>query len=173
MSEKPLQTYKNVMEEFVEEEIKYQIAVDKNLAKKASYLNLVEVATFALNRLPCYYASSVEGVERQRRQIKEKRDLKQKISFVVTQAFAAVERDPLRRSTPIIEERQDLIQEAKEVISRLDTQSCRQELSWIVSFIETFLINLKNQALSQEEIIKFYYLLYYYWQEGEEEKKNK
>lgn len=162
------QTYKNVMEAFVQEEIEYQLENNKTLGKTAEYINLLEVATFALNRLPCYYASSLEGIERQRRRIKEKRELKQKISFVVSQAFAAVERDPLRRSTPIIEEEQkDIFQEARKTLSEISDPIPEAELSWIISFMETFLVNVSAKNISSEEVIKLYYLLYYYWQENQ------
>lgn len=70
------QTYKNVMEAFVQEEIEFQLQNNKALSRSADYINLLEVATFALNRLPCYYASSIEGIERQRRRIKEKKRVK-------------------------------------------------------------------------------------------------
>lgn len=162
------QTYKNVMEAFVQEEIEYQLENNKTLGKMAEYINLLEVATFALNRLPCYYASSLEGIERQKRRIKEKRELKQKISFVVSQAFAAIERDPLRRSTPIIEEEQkDIFQEARKTLSEISDTIPEAELSWIISFMETFLANVSSKNISSEEVIKLYYLLYYYWQENQ------
>lgn len=161
-------TYKNVMEAFVQEEIEYQLEHNKALSKKAEFINLLEVATFALNRLPCYYASSLEGIERQRRRIKEKRELKQKISFVVSQAFAAVERDPLRRSTPIVDEdKSNIFDEARKVVSQAQDSIHQEELSWIISFMETFLANITYQSISQEEIVKLYYLLYYYWQENQ------
>lgn len=167
MSSEP-QTYKNVMEAFVEDEIQEQIAKNKALHQKAGYINLLEVATFALNRLPSYYASSLEGIERQRRRIKDQRELRQKISFAVSQAFAAVERDPLRRSTPIIEGKADILKEAKQTLSEVEDVLPTMELSWIVSFIETFLTNLKYKQLTQEEVVKLYYLLYYYWQENQD-----
>lgn len=163
-----LQTYKNVMETFVQEEIEYQLENNKTLAKTADYINLLEVATFALNRLPCYYASSLEGIEIQKRRIKEKRELKQKISLVVSQAFAAVERDPLRRSTPIIEEDgKNIFDEARKTLSQISDTLPEAELSWIISFMETFLTNISSKNISSEEVIKLYYLLYYYWQENQ------
>jgi len=162
------QTYKNVMEAFVQEEIEYQLHNNKALGKTAEFINVLEVATFALNRLPCYYASSLEGMERQRRNIKEKRELKQKISFVVSQAFAAVERDPLRRSTPIVdEEKSDIFDQARQAISQAQDSLPEAELSWIISFMETFLANVSYNSVSSEEVVKLYYLLYYYWQENQ------
>ena len=53
----------NVMEALVYQEIQKQLKFyPKNLK---SYINLTEVATFALNRLPPLYASSVKGQEEQ------------------------------------------------------------------------------------------------------------
>ncbi|GAB4320333.1 MAG: hypothetical protein Kow0091_27790 [Geminocystis sp.] len=162
------QTYKNVMEAFVQEEIEFQLQNNKALSRSADYINLLEVATFALNRLPCYYASSIEGIERQRRRIKEKRELKQKISFVVSQAFAAVERDPLRRSTPIIEEdKKDIFDEARSAVYQAKDTLPETELCWIISFMEAFLTNVTYNSVSAEEVVKLYYLLYYYWQENQ------
>jgi len=161
-------TYKNVMEAFVQEEIEYQLENNKTLGKTAEFINLLEVATFALSRLPCYYASSLEGVERQRRRIKEKRELKQKISFVVSQAFAAVERDPLRRSTPIVEQdKKDIFAQARKTLSEEKDSLPEVELSWIISFMEAFLTNITYQSIPSEEIVKLYYLLYYYWEQNQ------
>lgn len=163
-----LKAYKNVMETFVDEEIKDQMQKNKTLSQMSEYVNLLEVAAFALNRLPAYYASSLEGIERQRRRIKEQRELRQKIAFAVAQAFAAVGRDPIRRSTPIVAEQKDMIQEAKQTLSEVEDILPTMELSWIVSFMETFLINLKYKQLTTEEVVKLYYLLYYYWQESQD-----
>lgn len=160
-------TYKNVMELFVDEEIQYQLANNKALSQMGGYLNLREVATFALNRLPTLYASSMEGIERQKRKLKQQTELKRKIALAVSQAFAAVERDPLRRSTPLQEENKDTIEEAKKTISELGTELPTEELAWIVAFMESFLLNVKEKQVTNEEVIKLYYLLYYYWQENQ------
>jgi len=160
-------TYKNVMEIFVEEEIRYQLANNKSLNQTGGYLNLREVATFALNRLPTLYASSMEGIERQKRKLKDQTELKRKIALAVSQAFAAVERDPLRRSTPLQKEEDNPIQEAKKTISELGASVPQEELAWIVAFMESFLANVKEKQITHEEVVKLYYLLYYYWQENQ------
>jgi len=156
------------MEIFVDEEIRYQLANNKALSQTGGYLNLREVATFALNRLPTLYASSMEGIERQKRKLKEQTELRRKIALAVSQAFAAVERDPLRRSTPLENEEKDPINEAKKTISQLGTSIPQEELAWIVAFMESFLLNIKEKQVSHEEVVKLYYLLYYYWQETQE-----
>jgi hypothetical protein len=60
------------------------------------------VATYALNRLPPLYASSVKGVEEQRRVAG--RQYRSELTSAVRRAIAAVERDPLRSSEPIVSE---------------------------------------------------------------------
>ena len=160
-----VQTYTNVMESFVAEEIESQLNSNETAHKMADYVNKLEVATFALNRLPCYYASCLEGIERQRRRIKEQRELRKKIALVVAQGFAAIERNPLRQSTPIPKEQKDRIQEAKNTLPKLADSVPHVELTWIVSFMEAFLTNLKNEQVSSQEVVKLYYLLYYYWKD--------
>ena len=161
------QTYQNVMEIFVAEEIESQLAKRASLKLSTDYINTLEVATFALNRLPCYYASCLEGIERQRRRIKEQRELRRKIAHVVSQGFATVGRNPLRQSTPITKEKKDRIEEAKEQLPKLADVLPQLELDWIVSFMETFLINLNNEQVSHQEVVKLYYLLYYYWKDNQ------
>lgn len=92
-----VRAYQNIMESLVQQEIHRQV---KRLpAKLVEYIDVAEVATFALNRLPPLYASSEQGKERQseKGQIK----LKQEVATAVRQALAAVQRDPLRNSTPL------------------------------------------------------------------------
>ncbi len=173
MSEE-IQAYQNVMEAFVTQEIELQLAkrttltgIDKdNFTQSNSNVNKLEVATFALNRLPCYYASCVEGIERQKRRIKEQRQLRKKISSIVSQGFAAIESNPLRQATPIKTHQRDTIEEAKKTLPRLDDELPKIELTWIVSFMEAFLTNVRNEQVSHQEVIKLYYLLYYYWEEN-------
>jgi hypothetical protein len=162
-----IQTYTNVMEHFVTEEIEYQLKKNSTLHKMADSVNKLEIATFALNRLPCYYASCLEGIERQRRRIKEQRQLRKKITQVVSQAFAAVENNPLRLATPIPAEPKDRIEQAKDTLPKLADSLPHIELTWIVSFMETFLTNLKNEQVSHQEVVKLYYLLYHYWRDSQ------
>ena len=166
------QTYKNVMEILVDEEIEFQLKHNVTIADSASYLNLIEVATFALNRLPSLYASSQEGIERQKRKLRQDKDLKGKISIAVSQGFAAVERDPLRRSTPIKSKSYDTIEEIKQIITQLGDFLPEKELSWLINFMEQFLARVKNQQITEEEIIKLYYLLVYYWQQNQNDQSS-
>lgn len=96
--------YQNVMEVWVDEEIDRQLkGLSENLLK---YISRVEVATYALNRLPPLYASCQEGRNKQEQRAK---NIRGKIQETVRQAIAAVQRDPIRLSTPLIspEEVQD------------------------------------------------------------------
>jgi Late competence development protein ComFB len=91
------ETYTNAMELLVFEEIKQQIERCEHPLKE--YINLIEVATYALNRLPPLYASSEEGLYRQR--LKAEKEYKNKISEVVHQALKVVQQEPIRFSTPL------------------------------------------------------------------------
>lgn len=162
------QTYKNqnVMEFLVDQEIEYQLDNRKTPPGLSAYISVLEVATYALNRLPALYASSTEGIERQKRIGKEK--YKRKIEQAVSLGFAAVERDPLRKSNPITIETEkiDTIEDAKQTLSQLGDSIPQEELSWIVSFMEAFLQRVKNKQITEKEVVKLYYLLYYFWQEN-------
>ena len=54
---------------------------------------------YALNRLPALYATSEEGWHRQ--QLRAKQQLKEQIVTAVRQGLAAVQKDPLKSSTPL------------------------------------------------------------------------
>ncbi len=90
-------TYINIMEVLVHEEIERQIKPYPSHIKK--YLNKVEIATFALNRLPPLYASSQEGKNQQYRNGHQKYE--KEIRVAVRRGLAVVEQDPLRISTPL------------------------------------------------------------------------
>ena len=93
ITDKQAKCNKNVMEDLVHEEIVRQLRhYPKNLA---GYINKVEVATYALNRLPALYASSHNG-QSQQLQIARKK-YKDQVVSAVRRAIAAVERDPLAR----------------------------------------------------------------------------
>ena len=96
------------MELLVREEIERQIKFYPKALK--SYLNTVEVATYALNRLPPLYASCLAGKEQQLRlgRTQHKND----IIGAVRRALAAIERDPLRVSQPIVTEKEINLQKA-------------------------------------------------------------
>ncbi len=89
--------YQNVMESLVHKEIHRQL---KRLPQSLlEYIDTVEVATYALNRLPPLYASSQRGKEKQEE--KGMADLKADVNTAVRHAIAAVQRDPIRSSSPL------------------------------------------------------------------------
>ncbi|PSF31121.1 competence protein ComFB [Aphanothece hegewaldii CCALA 016] len=92
------QRYINVMEELVQEEINKQLKHYPHAL--VEYINQIEVATFALNRLPPLYASCEKGKNQQK--ILGQRKYKDQIKIAVRQGLAAVQRDPIRSSTPLI-----------------------------------------------------------------------
>jgi hypothetical protein len=65
----------------------------------AKYINPAQVVAYALNRLPSLYATSEEGWRRQ--QLKARTELKNQIIMAVRQGFAAVQKDPLKVTTPL------------------------------------------------------------------------
>ncbi|MGF1601305.1 MAG: late competence development ComFB family protein [Thermosynechococcaceae cyanobacterium] len=106
------QIYKNVMEALVTEEIKTQ--VNQNSAYRTQKINTTEVATYALNRVPPLYASSQEGLYRQKqRAIKE---FGPRLKAAVAQGLQVVTQTPLRLTTPLVPE-EDL--EAETQLARM------------------------------------------------------
>ena len=90
----------NVMEILVAEETDRQLR--RCPSALLNYVKAVEVETYALNRLPPLYAASHEGLEYQKERAHQSYGAK--IQTVVRQAFAAIQQDPLRRSTPLVTE---------------------------------------------------------------------
>ncbi|MBO9999747.1 MAG: late competence development ComFB family protein [Cyanobacteria bacterium SID2] len=90
--------YINVMEVLVAEEVENQLQDFSQTM--LPYIRKADVATYALNRLPCLYASSKEGFERQKK-LGIKKYSKQ-IEVAVRQALIAIQRDPIRRFTPLL-----------------------------------------------------------------------
>lgn len=89
--------YRNAIEPLVAEELRQQLQhLPKQIVK---YLNPAQVMAYALNRLPALYATSEEGWRRQ--QLRAKQQLKQQIVTAVRQGLAAVQKDPLKSSTPL------------------------------------------------------------------------
>lgn len=135
MQPEQAQTYRNVMESLVVEEVEKQF--QRLPAKVSSYVNKAEVVAFALNRLPPLYATSERGWQQQRD--RARRGMDSQIVTAVRQAIAAVQRDPLRAVTPLkVEEEQEslaALQGLKELLGR-------EELSWrdLVSAVENALI---------------------------------
>ncbi|AFY40414.1 Late competence development protein ComFB [[Leptolyngbya] sp. PCC 7376] len=111
-----LRAYQNIMETLVHQEIHRQLKAMP--AKLVKYIDISEVATFALNRLPPLYASSEQGKERQA--AKGQLKLKQEVATSVRQALAAVQRDPLRNSTPLPPDRDPRYQTAESTLVQLE-----------------------------------------------------
>ena len=105
----------NVMETLVYEELDKQLRFYPKSLR--TYLNLTEVATYALNRLPPLYASSQKGIDEQR--LVAGRQYRSEITSAVRRAIAAVERDPLRSSTPIVSEMEVKYQEAENTLNQI------------------------------------------------------
>lgn len=158
------QKNQNVMELLVDEEIQYQLNSRKISAELKVYLNLLEIATFALNRLPPLYASSIEGIEMQKRKAKEK--YRQKIEAAVSFGFSAIERDPLKKSHPIESEENDIIKDAKKILPELENVISQEELVWIVSLMENFLQRIKSKKITEQEVTSLYRVFYHYWKEN-------
>lgn len=125
----------NVMEALVNQEIEQQlIHLPPNLVK---YINKVEVMTYAMNRLPALYASSEKG--RQHQMTRANKEFGTQITVAVRQAFAAVQRDPLRTTTPLKPQEE---MEASVALQRLRDLLHDQQLTWssLVSMIERILM---------------------------------
>ena len=135
MQHKPAQTYRNVMESLVVEEVEKQL--QRLPSKVSSYVNKAEVIAYALNRLPALYATSEKGWEQQG--ARARRELGSQIVAAVRQAIAAVQRDPLRTVVPLKigteQESQVVLQELKELLGQ-------EEVSWrnVVDAVENALI---------------------------------
>ena len=124
----------NIMEELVAEEINRQISrYPENIAK---FINKIEVATYALNRLPPLYASSQKGLNKQK--LKGKSDFSIEITKTVRKAFSAVQKDILRYSTPLqAEDNADSeiaysseLKEAQKALAELAPYFPDEKISW-------------------------------------------
>lgn len=89
--------YRNAIEPLVAQELEQQLQLLSPQIVK--YINPAQVMVYALNRLPALYASSEEGWRRQ--QLRAKQQLKHQIATAVRQGLAAVQKDPLKVSTPL------------------------------------------------------------------------
>lgn len=126
------QTYHNVMEVLVHEELERQL---KNCPETlVQYINKIEVATYALNRLPSLYASCEKGKNMQK--VSGQKHYREEIKKAVRQGLAAIQRDPLRVSIPLVLETNEEYHAAtnalKNLQSLLEEQNLLdyQELSW-------------------------------------------
>ena len=146
----------NIMELLVQEEIDKQLKYYPEKIKK--YINKVEVATYALNRLPALYASSLVGKEHQKRIGKQ--EYKEQITLAVRRALAAIERDPIKKVVPLVSEDYTQQELAKKSLSKLEIIlkqkgiiSNSQKLSWenLYRVLYPLVARLKSQNISKEE----------------------
>ncbi len=140
---------RNVMEVLVSEEIERQIARLPNNIQK--FVNPIEVATYALNRLPALYASSQQGYNKQK--LKGRSEYSVQITQEVRKGLAAVQKDLLRSSIPLTaekEQEQDLdrvIKEAQDALKDLAKYLPEKDLSWknIVKLVKPLLAELQEE----------------------------
>jgi hypothetical protein len=143
--EKHTQTYKNVMEILVSEELERQL---KNCPEKLLvYINKLEVATYALNRLPALYASCEKGKNIQK--LLAQKQYREEIKKVVRQALAAVQRDPLRASIPLIAEDRKEYHVASAALQNLKSLLEEENLLNYQDLNWNNLVNIVRQALTK------------------------
>ena len=138
---------RNVMEVLVSEEIERQIVrLPTNIRK---FINSIEVATYALNRLPALYASSQQGFNKQK--LKGRSEYTVQITQQVRKGFAAVQKDLLRSSTPLTEDKeQDLdqaVKEAQDALKELAEFIPEKDLTWknVVRLVKPLLAELQEE----------------------------
>jgi hypothetical protein len=139
--------HRNVMEMLVAEEIERQIVrLPSNIQK---FVNPIEVATYALNRLPALYASSQQGFNKQK--LKGRSEHSVKITQEVRKGFAAIQQDLLRNSTPLQAENESevdkSIKEAKAALQELADFLPEKDLTWknVIRLVKPILAELKEQ----------------------------
>jgi hypothetical protein len=139
--------HRNVMELLVADEIERQmVRLPSNIKK---FINPIEVATYALNRLPALYASSQQGFNKQK--LKGRSEHSVKITQEVRKGLAAVQQDLLRSSTPLISENESAIdksiKEAKAALQELADYLPEKDLTWknVVRLVKPILAELKEQ----------------------------
>lgn len=135
------------MEVLVCDEIERQMVRLSHNIKK--FINPLEVATYALNRLPALYASSQQGFNKQK--LKGRSEYSVKITQEVRKGFAAVQQDLLRTSTPLLAENEaeidQSIQEAQAALQELADYLPEKDLTWknIIKLVKPILAELKAQ----------------------------
>lgn len=135
----------NIMEELVNDEIKRQLK--HYPSGLVQYLNQIEVATFALNRLPSLYASSEKGKNLQK--LIGQRRYKEQIKVAVRQGIAAVQRDPIRSSKPLISDLETEYEAAKRALSELQKRLEERELTDYEKLTWENLVSVIERALNR------------------------
>ena len=158
--------YSNIMEILVEKEVEKQLSQINPRALK--FIDPIQVSTFALNRLPSLYASSQEGKYKQTQRVINNKNLQLEITKAVRQGIAAVQRDPLRKSTPLPQEDENIdhLNKALNTLKELETllkekklMVKNKELNWtnVVHYVNFALENatiLNMSAEQKQKIIK-------------------
>ncbi|MGD2181429.1 late competence development ComFB family protein [Lusitaniella coriacea] len=145
-------TYRNVMEVLVVKEVERQLKqLPANLAR---YIEPSQVITFALNHLPPLYASSEEGWQQQCHRAEQ--DLQEKIQTVVRQSFAAIQRDPLRSSTPLPPPEGTEERIAHNALNALQELLLQGDLTWntMVETVRQTLVQAMEGELTQAQTEK-------------------
>lgn len=138
---------RNVMEVLVSEEIERQITRLPSNIKK--FINPIEVATYALNRLPALYASSQQGFNKQK--LKGRSEYSVRITQEVRKGFAAIQKDLLRSSTPLTADKEQdmdkIIKEAQDALQELAEYLPEKDLSWknIIKLVKPLLAELQDE----------------------------
>lgn len=152
MDKNKSQSHKNAMETLVAEEVKQQL---RNYPPQLiAYINTVEVETYALNRLPPLYASCEEGWQKQKQ--KAEAEYRSEVKKVVRQAFAAVQRDPIRFSTPLALENEKEYTQTREALRILQELLQPDDPSWqsLAKSAKTVLSraswSLKNKEIKEQ-----------------------
>jgi hypothetical protein len=143
------QTYRNVMEDLVTDELEHQLR--RLPSKLREYICVAEVMAFALNRLPPLYATSEKGWRQQR--MRAKQELAGQITTVVRQALAAIQRDPLRVSTPLRSSGHDSPVYALEELKRI---LLKADLTWenAADVVEHALMNTARGEITWKRRIR-------------------
>lgn len=138
---------RNVMEVLVAEEIERQMnRLPDNLKK---FISPIEVATYALNRLPPLYASSQQGFNKQK--VKGRSEHSVQITQEVRKGLSAIQQDILRSSTPLLADREDRadrsIEEAQAVLQELADYLPEKDLTWknVLRLVKPILAELKKR----------------------------
>ena len=139
--------HRNVMEVLVAEEIDRQLLrFPENIRK---FIKPIEVATYALNRLPALYASSQQGFNKQK--VKGRSEHSVKITQEVRKGFAAIQQDILRTSTPLVSADESNIDRdikaAEDALKELAEYLPEKDLTWknVVKLLKPILAELKEQ----------------------------
>jgi hypothetical protein len=135
----------NVMELLVTEEVNKQIQL--LTVKTAKLVQSADVVAYALNRLPCLYATSKIGWQRQLNRAKT--EFSKQIHNAVHQGIIAVQKDPLHISDLISDssENGDVNQAANVALERLKVVLRREDLSWenVANVVENY-VNKSNYS---------------------------